>query len=575
MLFTVLISIKAQEMSVKSFESLSNDLIARTKPIYDINGMPCAVIRVGIALQGVVFDGNVIGNSFYNTGEYIVYISAGSKKLTIRHDNYLPLDISFADYGIDYVESLCTYRLMILTDANTMLKQQSQGNFLVMTVSPSSSRVLIDNEESSMTDSEGIFKIYLKNGLHSYRVEAGNAYTPVSGTIEMKGDRITLPISLKSLKSSLFIKSKTSDAKIYVNEDYKGIGQWSGELIPGTYLIEVKKEGYRSFSTTVSLGKQQSETIAVPVLQVAYGSLCVDYLPVDADVYLDNRLLGKTPNVFNNIPVGKHEIKIRKTNYADFSDSMRIQDNKQKYISGNLILDSLSSNTVVSIAVNGVSFNMIKVDGGTFTMGATSEQNNPFSDETPTHPVTLSSYYIGESEVTQALWKAVLRKNPSCFKGDDLPVENVSWNDCQNFILKLNELTNKKFRLPTEAEWEFAARGGNKSNHTRYSGDNNVDNVAWYDINSGSRTHPVMNKKANELGIYDMSGNVREWCQDIYGSYRSTIQNNPIGPDTGINRVNRGGCWGYDAWFCRSAIRSYSAPDYCFSHIGLRLVLSE
>ena len=230
----------------------------------------------------------------------------------------------------------------------------------------------------------------------------------------------------------------------------------------------------------------------------------------------------------------------------------------------------------IPITVNGVTFNMIKVDGGTFTMGGTSEMGTPYPDEKPTHQVTLSSsYYIGETEVTQALWKAVMGKNPSKFNGDNLPVEKVSWKDCQKFIEKLNSLTGKRFRLPTEAEWEFAARGGNKSNLTQYSGGGNIDDVAWYYGISGDKTHPVKTKKANELGIYDMSGNVWEWCQDWWGSYGSSEQTNPKGPDRGSHRVYRGGSWDNGARYCRSSIRGNDSPDNRSSFLGFRLALSE
>ena len=342
-----------QKLSVESFEYLPKDLTARTSPRNDRNGTPCAVIRVGIALQGVVFDGNTIGAPVYNTGEYLVYMPEGSKQLTIRHDSYLPLTVVFADYGIDKVESSSTYRLTVPTGAAPT--PQRKGNFLIMNVTPNSSQVSIDNGVSTATDSDGSFKVFLNNGTHSYRVEAGNAYSPVSGTVEMKGERITLPITLQSVKASLTIKATTSGSKIYVNEDYKGTDQWQGELSPGTYLIEAKKDGYRSYSTTVSLAKQQSETMTIPALQAAYGTLMVDYKPIDAEVYLDNILLGKSPNVFDNILAGKHNIKITKAGYADYTGSVTIQENQQASVSGSLSKSSSAasaSHTQANISTN-------------------------------------------------------------------------------------------------------------------------------------------------------------------------------------------------------------------------------
>ncbi len=233
--------------------------------------------------------------------------------------------------------------------------------------------------------------------------------------------------------------------------------------------------------------------------------------------------------------------------------------------------------------VNGVSFKMVAVEGGTFTMGATAEQGSDALDnEKPAHEVTLSSFSIGETEVTQALWQAVMGSNPSDFTGDlNHPVETVSWNDCQTFITKLNEMTGKTFRLPTEAEWEFAARGGNLSQGYKYAGSNTIGDVAWYDGNSyalGSShpdygTHPVGTKAPNELGLYDMSGNVWEWCQDWYGSYSSSPSTNPTGPASGSYRVNRGGSWFLSAWYCHVSNRSSDSPSYANNDVGLRLAL--
>lgn len=231
--------------------------------------------------------------------------------------------------------------------------------------------------------------------------------------------------------------------------------------------------------------------------------------------------------------------------------------------------------TTRTFTANGVLFNMIRVKKGTFTMGATSEQTGASSDEKPAHTVTLtSSFYMGETEVTQELYKAVMGSNPSSYSGTQKPVTNVSWNDCQTFITKLNNLTGLTFRLPTEAEWEYAARGGNKSKGYLYSGSNTIGDVAYYYYDTYSGPTNVKSKSPNELGLYDMSGNVYEWCQDWYGSYSSSAQTDPTGPTSGSHRVLRGGSWGHNATSCRVAYRGYSTPSYTYSSIGFRLVLS-
>ena len=241
-----------------------------------------------------------------------------------------------------------------------------------------------------------------------------------------------------------------------------------------------------------------------------------------------------------------------------------------------------------TFTVNDVSFTMVPVEGGTFIMGTDYNSPDDFYWEQPAHEVTLSSYFIGQSEVTQALWQAVMGENPSYFSSRNnydtnlqRPVECVSWNDCQTFITKLNQLTGKKFRLPTEAEWEFAARGGNQSQGYEYSGSNNLDDVAWYwysipsriSGNAGYGTQTVATKAPNELGLYDMSGNVWEWCQDYWGGiYSSEAQTNPVGPSTGDTHVYRGGSWGsYKG--CRVSYRVSEKPTFTLFDIGLRLAL--
>jgi len=221
---------------------------------------------------------------------------------------------------------------------------------------------------------------------------------------------------------------------------------------------------------------------------------------------------------------------------------------------------------------------MVQVQGGTFTMGCTERQGRYCEDnynELPPHSVTVSSFYIGKYEVTQRLWKVVMGSNPSEFSGDAfLPVENVSWNDIQEFINRLNRQTGKKYRLPTEAEWEYAARGGNNSKGYGYSGSNNIDEVAWYAGNSGDKTQIVGTKQPNELGIHDMNGNVSEWVNDWYGVYTHEAKTNPIGLSSGSYRVSRGGSWYVNAEVCRVSSRNRDSPDNRFGSRGFRLALS-
>ena len=259
----------------------------------------------------------------------------------------------------------------------------------------------------------------------------------------------------------------------------------------------------------------------------------------------------------------------------------------------------------LTFTVNGVSFKMIYVKGGTFTMGCTSEQGSDCeSNEKPSHSVILSDFWMGETEVTQALWQAVMGSTPTFEggweslygKGNDYPAYKINWEVCKEFCNKLNSRLSDqlpsgcRFALPTEAQWEYAARGGNKSRNYKYCGSNNIEEVAWYWGNSGKthlngewnytrvynnkcQTHPVRQKKANELGLYDMSGNVEEWCLDGYGNYSSSSQTNPLDSSSDSFCTLRGGCWSDRAIDCRVSNRGGYWSDRCSHNIGLRLSL--
>lgn len=239
------------------------------------------------------------------------------------------------------------------------------------------------------------------------------------------------------------------------------------------------------------------------------------------------------------------------------------------------------------LKVKGIEYPMVFVEGGTFNMGTNRKSVCDYNRCYPVHQVTISNYHIGKYEVTQDLWEAVMESNPSYFKGKRRPVEQVSWYDCLEFISKLNDLTGKKFKLPTEAQWEFAARGGKKTKGFNFPGCDSVKNVAWYRGNSGKwykgksgkETHDVGLKNPNELGLYDMGGNVWEWCNDFYNNYPSSSQTNPTGESDNIRyshvpcRCCRGGAWDDWAVGCDVCYRGLNRPEIRSYHIGLRLCL--
>jgi formylglycine-generating enzyme required for sulfatase activity len=261
-----------------------------------------------------------------------------------------------------------------------------------------------------------------------------------------------------------------------------------------------------------------------------------------------------------------------------FEQEVRVSLTEESLI--RVVLDTASTpgvGTLAALYTDPVAGRFILVRGGSFDMGCTGEQSGCADDEKPVRRVTLSDYYMGETEVTQAQWRAVMGSDPRGleFKGcDACPVEGVSWDDVQAFISRLNSRSGgKRYRLPTEAEWEYAARGGSLSKGYRYSGSNNLDEVGWYGNNSGIKTRPVKGRKPNELGLYDMSGNVNEWCSDCYGSYASGAQSNPLGPSGDWSRVDRGGSFYSDAGGCRVAYRHNRYHDNTTENLGFRLVL--
>jgi formylglycine-generating enzyme required for sulfatase activity len=350
-----------------------------------------------------------------------------------------------------------------------------------------------------------------------------------------------------------------------------------------------------SFAQIPIPGTTNTNPVVTPVAKGPFLKVVTD---LDCELFIDGTSMGK-------IKAGEENLKKIPLGKGEFLIVAKSLDGLDKYIDNNFILESQDRLLYLKLkekrdarlaalqkaeearlaalqkaedakkAIAEIEKNMVYVSGGTFTMGCTAEQGSECSsNEKPAHTVTLSSFSIGKYELTQAQWKAVMGTNPSFYEAcPNCPVENVSWNDIQDFISKLNAKTGKTYRLPTEAEWEYAARGGSSSRGYKYAGSNEIAAVAWYDGNSNDKTHPVGQKKPNELGIYDMSGNVWEWCSDWYdGSYYSSSpSNNPQGLSSGSDRVLRG--WSSNPQYCRVSFRNFLNPAYRLSCIGFRLVL--
>ena len=584
----------AQELKVKSFSLAATDISAQTQPRKDLNDEPCTLVKVQFVGDILDVEGNVIKPLVKKGNETWAYMTHGSQQMKVLTKDYLPIMVDFSNYGISQVEKNKTYVLVLTKPVGSAEPVDAGGNFYALSVQPKNAVVTIDGVLQP-SSSDGEYSAMLPYGTHTYKVEAGG-YISKSGSFTVSsGDMTPISVSLLSAMASVSITCPTPAVSLYVDKKAVGNSPWSGSLKEGMHLLEARKSGYRSQQKTIQLAQQQKLDVTFGELVAIQGNLSVNYKPFGADVYVDGKKLGQSPRVFNGLLVGNHQVEVRKDGYATDRKTVAISEGQTASITGTLAsyaVASSSSNTsgyssgsssmasgsnTISIPVkDGISIEMVKVEAGTFMMGATPEMEKPNSDEKPVHQVTLTNdYYMGKYEVTQALWQAVMGSNPSEYKGDNLPVEQVSWNDCQEFISKLNGLTGRKFRLPTEAEWEYAARGGKKSRSYQYSGSSNISDVAWYDGNSDSKTHPVGTKQANELGIYDMSGNVYEWCLDWYGSYSSSSQANPTGSDSGSKRVYRGGSWYSLAWHCRLSYRYYCTPDIRNCYLGLRLTLSE
>ncbi|MDO9633977.1 MAG: SUMF1/EgtB/PvdO family nonheme iron enzyme [Paludibacter sp.] len=560
-----------------------------------------------------------------------IYIKTGVHQAKMKPGNYT--------YRVEAPLYHTEVGMVEISNAKKELNIKLKPNFGYVTVNStpeSGAQVFIDNKPLSKltpmtTDA-------LKSGEYTVKVMK-EMYQPFAQKVLVNDAQTSTINGVLQPNFAELTLNAPLNAPLYINNDNKGNGTWQGRLPAGVFTVEARLAQHRDAKQDIELKIGEVRTVNLQPTPI-YGSLDVITDPPGAKISIDGKDYGTTPNTISRLLIGDYSVQLSRQGYAPVSKTISITEGKSAMINETLIngrevtINSTPSgvnlfidgNAVgktpytgnltfgshvlkieregktaerrVEIAqsggetnftlafglasftetVKGVSFEMIAIKGGTFQMGS----NDGESDEKPLHQVTVSDFMMGKTEVTQALWQAVMGtsaslSNPSNFKGNNLPVEQVSWNDCQEFIKKLNQLTGKQYRLPTEAEWEYAA-GGGATNRTKWAGTNSESNLgeyAWYSSNSGSKTQPVGTKKPNALGLYDMSGNVWEWCSDWYGSdyYRSSPQTNPQGPSSGSYRVGRSGSWFNDANYCRSAFRGSYGPGGRKDDLGFRLVL--
>lgn len=467
-IFFIVSSAFSQELAVKTFRVITSDLSAQTQSRKDLNDKNCALIKVGIGLQNVQFEGNIVGKVVNEVGEYWVYMPQGSRMLKVKHSNYPPIMVTFADYGIEKLESNRTYQLtMNVSGSNQTAQQQT----LTIKYSPNSAMVLVDSKLLKGTN--GVVETTLPVGQHSYMV-VSDGYESEEGTVKLKS---TAPSNLQIALSK---------ATLPIMEDE---------------IVATNK-------------KQQTNELEVTTLRESVTSMA----------------------------------NVSRTE--------------------NIVKPSLKGNLVTIPVKEEIYIEMVKVEKGSMTMTYGSGLTKLLVGKLKAS--IAQDYYVGKYEVTQALWQAVMGNNPSKNKGDNLPVEKVTWNECQDFIKELNKLTGKNFRLPTALEWFYAARGGNRSHGYKYSGSNKLSEVAWYDSNSKNKTHPVGTKLPNELGLYDMSGNVWEWCQDLGKSTKKSSKSLH-----GASRILCGGSWSDNAKYCTSLYLDEKPEGFYSIYTGMRLALSE
>ena len=426
----------------------------------------------------------------------------------------------------------------------------------------------------------GIDNLVLLSQTISFKIEQEWCETIEETYTLKKGEKKVFELYPEDIAAILTVKTNANATVKFKGESYMG-GFSNKKVAPQVLEIEVTMPKAETLKRVIALKPKAEETIEM-YPEVQSGVIQVICIPSGAEIELlgdaGEHYTSTGRKTFTDMPIGKYELIVSIAGYKTHKEELHLTADET--ISKQIPLEERSDRP-----------EMVFVEGGTFQMGSTSGD----IDEKPVHSVTLSDFNICKYEVTQGEYEAVMGTNPSKFKksGKDAPVEKVSWYDAVEYCNKLSDqegldccysdsgnnikcdFNANGYRLPTESEWEFAARGGNKSIDYQYSGSNDPGQVAWYEINSGKKTHSVAGKQANELGIFDMSGNVWEWCWDMYGAYSSGTQNNPRGSSSGSRRVSRGGSWCNRAGRCKLANRDTVRPVDTGRLLGFRIACSS
>ncbi len=528
---------------------------------------------------------------------------------------------------------------IVISDKNVQLDvhlESASGFVFISSVPEDGAKVMIDGR--LLNQVTPCKSLALPSGEHLVQVMK-EFHQQMSQKVIVDDDKTTNAIFVLQPNFATVSVKSLENAAIIINGQPKGSGVWAGRLNAGIYTIEALLENYKTRKVEVDLMEGESKDFELKLLPIT-SSIDVNSTPIGAKVLVNGKDYGLTPVKINDLLIGDYTVQLVKDGFVTSNSKVTVQEGKISTINSLLVLGRVVKVTTIPTACNllidgvevgsspysgnlsfgchtisavqnnkkieklinvlseggvttyelslaptpkqmSVEKSNIKVDlafvkGGHFSMGNNTTVIDEHWSTLPIHDVIIPDFFIQTTEMTQLQWKAIMGNNPSKFQGDNLPVDDVSWNTVQEFILKLNALTGKTYRLPTEAEWEYAAGGGDLSG-TKFSGTNldvELGAYAWTEENSNAVPHPVGTKKPNKLGLYDMSGNVWEWCSDWLGDYNPEFKLNPTGPVSGVRKTNRGGSWKHEYRFCTTKHRGGYDPGSFNNRIGFRLAMS-